>query len=220
MPEPELAPARDAIQKQYPAQGPPYNGDPRKRVGALIRDSTFTCNTRQLYDAYKGRSVGVYMMQYDLLESIGQAVHASDLVPTFWNSEMNTTKLFYDFLKLPKWKAEMAAAFFDTSEFPQRYQSYFTSHAITGNPNTYRRSGTVAWQNASDNGNEIVNAMQTALLPFFNGKSKDTINTKKTCDFWKNIAYAMSNMSSADTMQQRLLTVQMEETFWDPLREL
>src|SRR5271154_1170730 len=84
MPEPQLAPVRAAVETQYPAQGPPYNGDQRARAGALIRDSTFTCNTRQLYEAYKPRSTGLYMLQYDFLASKNYALHGSDLLPTFW----------------------------------------------------------------------------------------------------------------------------------------
>src|SRR5271170_2647953 len=40
MPEPQLAPVRAAVETQYPAQGPPYNGDQRARAGCTRHTST------------------------------------------------------------------------------------------------------------------------------------------------------------------------------------
>jgi carboxylesterase type B len=202
LPEPQLAPVRAAVERQYPAQGPPYNGDQRARAGALIRDSTFTCNTRQLYEAYKHRSIGLYMLQYDFLASKNYALHASDLLPTFWNGEMDTAKLFEDLLHLSPLLAEAAAFAFDHSGYAPAYQSYFASHAVFGNPNSARRWNTVPWPNATDNGQELTNVMETrfsAVLEFFDGETVDHINTRASCDFWTNLAFWITNLTSTET---------------------
>ena len=88
MPEPQLEVVRQAIKAQYPAQGPPYYGDQRGRIADVIRDSSFTCNTRWLYDAYNSIGAGTYMLQYDFLDYFleqhyNDAIHASDLLPLF-----------------------------------------------------------------------------------------------------------------------------------------
>jgi carboxylesterase type B len=146
LPKPQLVPIRAAVKRQYPAQGPPYNGDQRARAGALIRDSTFTCNTRQLYEAYKDRPIDLYMMQYDFLASENYALHASDLLPTFWNVQMDTAKLFEDLLHLSPLRAKPAAFAFDHSGYAPAYQSTFTSHAVFGDPNTARHWNTTLAQ--------------------------------------------------------------------------
>jgi carboxylesterase type B len=202
LPEPQLVPVRAAVQNKYPAQGPPYNGDQRARAGALIRDSTFTCNTRQLYEAYKDRSIGLYMMQYDFLASKNYALHASDLLPTFWNGEMDTAKLFEDLLHLEPLLAEAVAFAFDHSGYAPAYQSYFASHAVFGDPNTARRWNTMPWPNATDNGQEVTDVMETrfsAILDFFDGQTVDQVNTRASCDFWLQVAFWITNLTVADT---------------------
>ena len=197
LPELPLAPVRAAIETQYPAQGPPYNGDQRARAGAVIRDSVFTCNTRQIYEAYKNRSIGLYMLQYDFLSSLNAALHASDLLPTFWNREMDTAKTLEKLLQLPAFLANFFASLFDISGYAPGYQSYFASHAVSGNPNSARRWNTVTWNNATDNGKEVTNVMETqfsAIFSFFDGTTVDHINTRAACDFWTNVASQITNL--------------------------
>ncbi|MCJ1247550.1 hypothetical protein MMC30_004764 [Trapelia coarctata] len=189
LPEDQLNEIRDAVQAQYPASGPPYDGDQRRRVENLIRDSTFTCNTRDLYDAYKGKA---WMMQYDFLSSFNEAVHSADLLPTFWNSDVNITGLIETYGNIPSWIASLVTPIL--TMYAAAYQSYFASHAISGNPNTQRDDDTVEWLMGSDNGNEVTDVLETSLgdpkvgLPFFIADTVDKINSKDICDFWKEVA--------------------------------
>ena len=65
----------DAIERQYPKPGFGQKyGTQQQRVKALVRDVSFTCNTRFLAQAYNGRS---YNMQY----SVTPGWHATDLLP-------------------------------------------------------------------------------------------------------------------------------------------
>ena len=101
MPQEQLSGVRNAIREQYDCRSPPYNNNYNFCVSMLIRDSAFTCNTRQLYDAYQGKA---YMMQYSFPQGpakwLPAATHASDLVPTFANSNTDLfalLKKFYPF---------------------------------------------------------------------------------------------------------------------------
>lgn len=94
MPELQLAFVRRAIKAHYPAQDPPYYGDQRGRIADVIRDSSFTCNTRLLYDEYSSIGASTYILQcaflyYFLEQHYNDAIHASDLLPLFWNSDVD-----------------------------------------------------------------------------------------------------------------------------------
>lgn len=202
LPEHSLFPVRTAVETKYPAQGPPYNGDPRARVAALIRDASFTCNTRLLYEAYKNRSIGLYMMQYDFLETENLALHSYDLLPTFWNGEMDTAALFEKFIPhISPVLAKFIAFIFNKSGYAPSYQSYFASHALSGNPNTARSGRTVPWPNATDNGDKITNVMETGYsfpFDFFSGKTTDRVNTGESCNFWTNLAFWITNLTETE----------------------
>jgi acetylcholinesterase len=201
LPEPSLVPVRAAVETKCPVQGAPYYGDPRARVAALICDASFTCNTRLLYEAYKNRSIGLYMMQYDFLESFNYALHASDLLPTFWNRDMNTTALFEKLLHLPPDRAKAAADVFDNLGYAPEYQSYFASHALSGNPNSARSRRTPPWPNATDNGDMVTNVIETSFSlfhHFFNGESTDLVNTRASCDFWTRLAFWITNLTEKE----------------------
>jgi len=58
MPGSKLAKVRDHINATYASDR--FN-DQLTRVGTLIRDVAFTCNTRQLFDAYNGK-IKIWMM--------------------------------------------------------------------------------------------------------------------------------------------------------------
>lgn len=202
LPEPQLVPLRAAIETMYPAQGPPYNGDQRARAGAVIRDSVFTCNTRQIYEAYKNRSIGLYMMQYDFLASKNAALHGSDLLPSFWNGEMDTAKMFEALLHIDPTPAQAAAWAFDHLGYAPAYQSYFASHAVSGDPNSARRWNTKPWNNATDNGLEVTDVMEThfsVVFNYFDGTTVDHINTRASCDFWTEMAFLITNLTVPGT---------------------
>lgn len=59
-----------------------FRGNYRACVATVIRDSSFTCNNRYLFEAYPSKS---YMMRY-AFPVTDYAVHASDLVALYSNS--------------------------------------------------------------------------------------------------------------------------------------
>ncbi|KAL9619367.1 MAG: hypothetical protein Q9160_006047 [Pyrenula sp. 1 TL-2023] len=203
MPEDKLAPVREIIELKYPSS---FWRDHKSRLGDVIRDALFTCTTRQLYDTYKN-STSTYMMQYNVFQTFGAAVHASDLIPTFYSPYMDHDYFFSEFLKIGWIKRVLVKKVF--KDLSPLFQAYFVSHAITGNPNSYSlESNPVKWRNASDNGNKITNVMKVQagarpLWHHFKGNSVDKINTNAACGFWKLIAYgmqALSEISLAETM--------------------
>lgn len=184
-PQSELSDLRTAVLKQYPADGSPYRGNARKRTEAVIRDLSFTCNTRVLYDAYHNNAK-TYMMQYNVGSAEGLAFHAADLIPLFWNGEFD----FLSILKklLPKVPEIVLRGLLIIVRFEApRYQSYFTSHAINGDPNSNSKPH---WKPAQNDSNYVKQVMEVTgnLLGFFNPKFTDVINTNKACDFWKQAA--------------------------------
>ncbi|KAF1990085.1 alpha/beta-hydrolase [Aulographum hederae CBS 113979] len=108
------APAvQNAILKQYPTSGPGSKyPNIAERDDAFIGDSVFRCNVRFISDAYKGKA---WNMQY----SHTPGIHGTDIIPDHFYADgplisLNST----------------------TSAFMRSYQSYLTSFAMTGDPNT------------------------------------------------------------------------------------
>ena len=175
-----------------------------KRVSNVIRDAMFTCNTRLLYDAYQVDSaVPTYMMQFSLFQLYNMAVHATDLLPTFWNSQVAYTKSLHACFNVG-W-AEAGTIAGNLATFSPPYQSYFASHAVTGDPNTNAIDEAKAhtWQTASvDNGSliNVVDARNTAgFFPTPNFTDiTDSTNSAASCDFWKGIAAAIQSASGKD----------------------
>ena len=195
MPEPQLAPVKAAIKVQYPAQGYPYYGDQRGRIADVIRDSSFTCNTRWLYDGYRQVGAGTYMMQYGFLDYIlgyheNKAVHASDLLPLFWNSDVNMTFYLETCLQLPDFIVSDVAKKWD--KYAGYFQAYFVEHALTGSPNP--STDWLTWYNATNDKGYLTYVMETStgtvLFPdtYFNPFSTDYINEAARCWFWENMA--------------------------------
>ncbi|KAI9824250.1 MAG: hypothetical protein M1832_002057 [Thelocarpon impressellum] len=83
----QAAGLNDVIEKTYPPPGPgkKYRSQ-QERVKALVRDVSFTCNTRYIATAYGDKA---YNMQY----SITPGWHATDLLPTFYNANVNIEML-------------------------------------------------------------------------------------------------------------------------------
>ena len=212
MPEQQLTSIRAAIRGQYNCTEFPYNGDYRLCVSTLIRDSTFTCNTRQLYDAYKGKA---YMMQYSFPAPFNaSALHATDLVPTFLNSDTNVTALL-EFLKPNISDPHIAAT--TISALHQRYQKYLGSYAAYGNPNEGKHLGTPIWSFATDDSNQVQNVLEARFNPedildhpFFD-TINDPINTQASCNFWTDVAKNISTIISAKATLSEGLFVQKPE---------
>ena len=207
MPQDSLASLREQIKSQYPIS--PTYPNQTARVAALIRDSTFVCNTRQLYDAYHKNSL-VYMMNYRFLANKGLAVHGSDLLPTFFTKTMSFKELL----------CRSNAIKFLFATFARSYQSYLTSHALYGNPNPGAHHGAadVEWPTASTgvDGNYVQGVMEPYLSenlspPWFRVARNDPLNSRDICSFWTGIASDIMSAKSESQMEE-LLTIQTPES--------
>ena len=201
VPEASLSTIRDAIRAQYPVSLYP---DQRVRAMTVIRDSSFTCNTRQLFDAYSNVTKdGVYMMQYDLLGWWNLDVHASDLLPLFWNTNINMTFWLQTCANLPAWKAGLVD--YAVANISAAYQERFLRHAISGTPNNPSSSWWSAWspayvRNWLNPDGMLKGVMEVGGDDFFSGFgfsswTTDYINTKTACDFWTEIAFNISSFA-------------------------
>ena len=198
MPQQHLELVRDAIKAQYPL--PSYGNDQIKRTAAVIRDSSFTCNTRYLYNSQNFTNTITYMMQYNYLDYWGAAQHATDILPTFWNSDWDLV----DFLKQqipPGYFTGLEANWVGgcIADLAPPFQSYFMSHAVAGNPNTFAKKENPVWSPAEDDGNEIQNTLDVKHVGIFghlfNNLSTDAINSRTACDFWNEVAYVVAKLT-------------------------
>jgi hypothetical protein len=212
MPEKELSDIKTAIQNKYNCQNPPYNGDYHLCASTLIRDSSFTCNTRQLYDAYKRIGKDVYMMQYNFPgPRFAPAVHATDLVPTFINNKTKIVRLLQH-LNVPLIIGELIAPFLRELRGP--YQKYLSSYAVFGNPNMNLTDSFPAWPIATDNGDKIVNTLEVEYAKsnhqYFDVTS-DIINTHQICGFWNKVAIDISKIKKGAKHSMMPFLVQRPE---------
>lgn len=194
-PQPELSGLKDAVLKQYPADGYPYWANARNRTGAIIRDMSFTCNTRLLYDAYHSKAP-TYMMEYDVLSKIGLALHGTDLLPLFFYPKFDMVYFLTHLPPPPKITEAQAIAMAALLKIiGPRYQAYFTSHAIYGDPNKGKKPITPEWKTAINDSNNVKQVMKVTAGPlkFFHPDFTDIINTNEACDFWKAAARNITN---------------------------
>ena len=203
IPQKALAPLRQNISNHYPSSD--YEdlkcpqGNQMTRVSDVIRDAVFTCNTRLLYDAYQVKfGVPTYMMQYSLFQWYHMAVHASDLLPTFWNSNVDYAKSLHECADVPRALIPIIAPRLKT--FAPPYQSYLASHAVTGDPNKNAVDEAKAhkWETASvsANGNILTNVLNADHQDTFFTDITDGTNSAANCDSWKGIAAAIQPASS------------------------
>ncbi|MCJ1468602.1 hypothetical protein MMC07_007231 [Pseudocyphellaria aurata] len=189
-PQLELWELREYILEQYPADAYPNDTD---RAAAIIGDMVLTCNTRFLYDAYH-QEAETYMMQYSVGHDFGVAIHGSDIMALFWNS-------WFDII--PFLQVALSPYGLDTHAerlgdilgvVSPRYQSYFASHAIHGNPNTGKLKNTPQWHPAKHDAQNIYQTMQVTgnLSHIFENDFTDVSNTKDVCDFWKETAWEIT----------------------------
>ena len=166
----------------------------------MIRDAIFTCNTRQLFDAYSGKA---YMMQYSFpAPNKSPALHASDLVPTFINSDTHVIEWLHS-QGLPWLNASAAATVL--VGFRPPYQKYFASYAAFGDPNKSPDPNHINWPLASlDAAGDVTGVLEAHyapgrhfLHPFF-GTITDQQNTADSCDFWTKIANEIEAITSED----------------------
>jgi hypothetical protein len=150
------------------------------RLRAFIRDSSVTCNSRWLASTFAGTT---YSMQYSTLPGW----HATDLLPTFWDTDLEDNAL----------GAVLAVLLPGFSAFAEGYKSYLTSFVRSGNPNTYRATGwftspqTINWPLAEVGDEEEMSNVLDAREAQFSLIS-DTQNLKTNCDFWLNFQAAVT----------------------------
>ncbi|KAL2050067.1 hypothetical protein ABVK25_009677 [Lepraria finkii] len=150
------------------------------RTKALLGQSSFQCNVRYLSDAYAGKN---YNLQY----SVTPGFHGTDLLPTFYNLNVDLT-LFGDDESYP-----LIPGF---GSFAQAYQSYLVSHARSGNPNTYAKTVNIPlainWPKAGDSGDEITGVLNAGDAGF--NLISDSQTTESICGFWREVAAAVTDL--------------------------
>ena len=205
---------RDSIETRYPSAGSPFSGDQQARVRQVLQDSTFVCNSRQVYEAYKGKT---YVLKYDF----PPATHGSDLLAASYHQGLAVGDLLKSYIPdLDK----TAVAILETiiPPFAQRYQRYFGGHVHGGDPNQFQYGHYEKWEFADEEDGIINNALKTSLLSFDNTPffdvGKDLESTAKICDFWKEVAQEIGNLyigesSSGDEsgVFDRLFGVQVQD---------
>lgn len=153
------------------------------RVEAFLRESCFTCSVRHLTEAVGDDRV--WNMQY----SVTPGWHGTDLVPTFFNHALAADSLLEDLaaLMVPVVGALVAG-------ISAAMQSYFASYVTTGDPNTQRITWnlppTVQWGHPNSNGEQIAGVVNVGDWGF--GTVSDDQNEKTPCDFWREIAAAVT----------------------------
>ena len=172
-----------AIEARYPPvmSGSAHNYTTEfDRVKAFLAESSFVCNVRYLTDAYNGKN---YNLQY----SVTPGFHATDLLPTFYNLNLDLAALAAN-LSIP-----LVPGF---GAFAQAYQSYLVSHARTGDPNTYKKTinvpPAITWPKPVSSGDEITGVLNAGDLGF--SLISDTETKESTCSFWREVAAAVTNL--------------------------
>ncbi|KAJ3951283.1 hypothetical protein N0V92_012318 [Colletotrichum tropicale] len=193
LPGVELASQRQKIAAQYPCTEAPYDGDYRLCIATVIRDASFTCNTRDLYSAYPSIS---HMMRYGF-PTASLARHASDLVPLFSNY-YSEAKAILEKNNVSTLEADAYAFLLVDSDLAEAYQTYFASFALSGgNPNTLMMPEVLFWEPptwtvADGSGDELTNVLTVGppelVYSAFTLDVPDDQNTKSACGFWTEIA--------------------------------
>lgn len=183
-----LANIRDRIEKQYPAKL--FDSKQKMRMRKVLRDSTFVCNTRQIYNAFHNDST-VYTAKFEL----PPAQHGFDMFALIWHSGVAVSDLLKNASeKIPDFILEMFDHIWPA--FAPRFQSYFAGHALIGDPNYLNSRHGPQWEPAVDDGNELTNSLKMGMYynpasPFFK-VGGDAQNSMDNCAFWDEIAKDIS----------------------------
>ncbi|KAK7229406.1 hypothetical protein V2G26_001576 [Clonostachys chloroleuca] len=191
LPGDDLATQRQKIRNQYDCRKD-YDSNWKRCIGVVIRDASFTCNTRDLFTAYSGKS---YMLRYAFpLKEV--AVHASDLIALFANSQAEAkTLLLKSTDQINEFFAGIYADRLVNSGISEAYQTYLASFAMSGDPNTLGHPGVYGvpsptWPKADGSGNDLKDVLSVQMP---SGQAAFTFitdeqNTKPACAFWTNLA--------------------------------
>ncbi|KAL6720357.1 hypothetical protein ACLMJK_002278 [Lecanora helva] len=166
------------------------------RVKAVLSESSFVCNIRYLTDAYDGKN---YNIQY----SVTPGLHATDLVPTFYNLNLDLPALSNatGFPLVPGF-----------GSFAQAYQSYLISHARSGDPNTYKKTinvpPAITWPKPISTGDEISGVLNAGDTGF--SVISDSQTRESTCEFWREVAAAITNFGGRSSLDIRIFEQQKQ----------
>lgn len=201
---------RDAIKDKYSAN---LYTDQIARAAALISESSFTCNTRFIIDAYLRTKAKVYAMDYALFAGSANnaSTHASDLLPTFSNSDIS----YYEFARCvrqaTRFRSKAEVAYFVLhveSYIAPGLQQYFTNHAIWGDPNYTGKWS--KWSPAikktcddTKKGTCVGNLMKAEEAYVFgddfqNNQGSDDQTPSSICGFWEKMAQEIEKVLSQD----------------------
>ena len=155
----------------------------RDRINAFLAESSFACNVRTLSDAYNGKN-------YNLEYQVTPALHGTDLLPTFYDLNLDLSVLG------TQWDISLIPIF---GQFAQTFQAYLVSHARTGDPNTYKKPllnvpPAITWPKADNSGDAIKNVLSANDLGFGVSTIEDTETTKSRCGFWVEVAAAVTDL--------------------------
>ena len=173
-----------AIEAHYPPvmSGTLHNyTTERARVHAFLGESSFQCNIRFLTEAYDGKN---YNIQY----SVTPPLHGTDLIPTFYDLDLDLSVLDQD-TPIP-----LIPGF---GNFAEAYQAYLVSHARTGDPNSFKKPllnlpPGIAWPKPGNGGDALTNVLNAGDLGF--SLITDQQTKKSTCSFWRDVSAALTNV--------------------------
>jgi len=155
------------------------------RAGAFLRDSSFTCNVRQVNEALG--DARVWNMQY----SVAPGWHGTDLVPTFFNPQLTADGFLQRLAALVVPIAAPLVAGLSTA-----MQSYFAGYVTDGDPNARRRllnlPPMVRWDHPSSAGERIAGVVDVGGWGL--GTVADDQAPKSACDFWRGVAAAVTGL--------------------------
>ena len=171
----------------------------QRRVGRIIGDSSFFCNTRQVFDAYNAINTPTYNLWYGVGFSVAgyglPAYHGTDVLPSFWTDEVGFANFLSSLLKklhpdldfkvLTKFLAGFMKA------FAPKFQRRLAAYSIYGNPDT-NVNPHVKWPQATPGWNaelvdNVLHITHIEGYSYWHVRS-DPKTSKTVCDFWKYIA--------------------------------
>lgn len=187
LPGEDLEDVRQKIIQQYDCKKD-FDSDYTECIATVIRDASFTCNTRDLFDAYPDKS---HMMRYGF--PIPEfALHATDLIALFSNTHDDVVQLLNS-----TWYADKLI----NTNVSTAFQTYFASFALSGDPNSLppppvTNGSAPEWPVANGTGDSLTNVLQVQApisddsvhLEPFTLDTPDDQNSEATCNFWTNVA--------------------------------
>ncbi|KAK0704475.1 Alpha/Beta hydrolase protein [Lasiosphaeris hirsuta] len=192
-PESSLSTIRDQILTQYT---PPNNITCRlypipcwqEALQNIIRDSSFTCNTRFLLQAY-GPTTPTFMMSYLHPYAI-DAFHALDLIPLYMNSFSDAYNMIHTHATTLNSSVVSLLASAISSNVMPTYQAYMGSFAVHGDPNAEKLSEAPSWSAATTAAPTVTPVMEVANMILSKGwhLDSDDQNTEGNCGFWLSVA--------------------------------